>query len=115
MTNPAREALTRAVNRAIEEGAPVYVNKADPTLLTTMPTLGLTDSGAEIKMRRTLPNRSGNLAAEIVLCHLPWNTVTPFVTWQANTDSQYGGTYWGHYFKADEADEAVTDFMKRGR
>lgn len=26
MSNPARQALTRAVNRAIAEGAPVYVN-----------------------------------------------------------------------------------------
>ena len=30
MTNPAREALTRAVNRAIANGAPVYVNEPAP-------------------------------------------------------------------------------------
>jgi hypothetical protein len=30
MTNPAREALTRAVNRAIANGAPVYVNEPTP-------------------------------------------------------------------------------------
>ncbi len=114
MTNPAREALTRAVNRAIAEGGPVYVNKADPALLTTMPTLGVTESGGEIKMRRTLKARAGNVPAEIVLAYLPHNDVTPFVTWQANTD-KFPGTYWGHYFKADEADEAVADFMKRGR
>ena len=113
MTNAAREALTRAVNRAIEEGAPVYVNKADPTLLTTMPTLGTTESGGEIKMRRTLRLRVGNVPCEIVLCHLPHNSVTPFVTWQANTD-EFKSTYWGHYFKADEVEDAVADFMKRG-
>jgi hypothetical protein len=30
VTNPAKEALTRAVNRAIAEGAPVYVNQPPP-------------------------------------------------------------------------------------
>jgi len=30
MTNPAREALTRAVNQAIANGAPVYVNQPAP-------------------------------------------------------------------------------------
>ena len=30
MTNPASEALTRAVNRAISNGAPVYVNEPPP-------------------------------------------------------------------------------------
>ena len=30
MTNPAREALTRAVNNAIANGAPVYVNEPAP-------------------------------------------------------------------------------------
>ena len=30
MTNPAREALTRAVNRAIANGEPVYVNEPAP-------------------------------------------------------------------------------------
>lgn len=30
MTNKAREALTRAVNRAIEQGAPVYINQPAP-------------------------------------------------------------------------------------
>lgn len=33
MANPAREALARAVNRAIAEGAPVYTNRPDPEAL----------------------------------------------------------------------------------
>lgn len=108
--NKAREALTRAVNKAIAEGAPVYTNMPD---LLAMPTLGTTASGGEIKMRRTLPTRSGLMNAEIVLVHLPHNTITPFVTWQRNIDD--GSTYWGHYFCADEAEATVADFFKRGR
>jgi len=109
VTNP-REALTRAVNRAIEEGAPVYENQPD---LIGMPTLGKTESGGEIKMRRTLRAREGLVPAEIVLCHLPHNNITPFVTWQRNTE-EFESTYWGHYFFADEAEKAVEDFFKRG-
>jgi hypothetical protein len=84
------------------------------TDLTSMPTLGTTESGGEIKMRRTLRHRTGNVPAEIVLAYLPHNDVTPYATWQRNTD-EFQSTYWGHYFRADEADEAVADFMKRGR
>jgi hypothetical protein len=81
--------------------------------LTTMPTLEAPGNGyREIKMRRTLPIRPGLVPAEIVLVYLPANKTTPFVTWQRNTDD--GGTYWGHYFGPDEADEAVADFFKRG-
>jgi hypothetical protein len=83
------------------------------TDLTTMPTLGVTESGGEIKMRRTLRHRAGLVPAEIVLCHLPHNDITPLVTWQRNT-LEFESTYWGHYFRADEADKAVADFMKRG-
>jgi hypothetical protein len=82
--------------------------------LTTMPTLGVTESGGEIKMRRTLPMGTGLVPAEIVLAYLPHNDITPFATWQRNTD-KYEGTYWGHYFRADELDKAMSDFMKRGR
>jgi hypothetical protein len=84
------------------------------TNLMTMPTLGKTESGGEIKMRRALRERSGAVAAEIVLAYLPHNAITPFVTWQANTD-EFVSTYWGHYFRADEAEMAVEDFNKRGR
>ena len=82
--------------------------------LAAMPTLGVTKSGGEIKMRRTLPPRKGSVPSEIVLAYLPHNSITPFVTWQANTE-EFVSTYWGNYFKADETDEAVADFMKRGR
>jgi hypothetical protein len=83
------------------------------TDIISMPTLGTTESGGEIKMRRPLKARDGMVPAEIVLCHLPHNDVTPYVTWQANTQ-QFRSTYWGHYFRADEADAALDDFHKRG-
>jgi hypothetical protein len=82
--------------------------------LTTMPTLGTTMSGGEIKMRRTLPP-GGVAGAEIVLAFLPHNSVTPWATWQANPGDEYPSTFWGHYFRAGEEEEALADFMKRGR
>lgn len=81
--------------------------------ITNMPTLGCTESGGEIKMRRTLPMRDGLVPAEIVLAYLPHNDITPYATWQRNTE-QFKSTYWGHYFRAGEEDEALDDFMKRG-
>lgn len=82
--------------------------------LKAMPTLETTENGyRELKMRRPLKHRPGLMDAEIVLYHLTGNEITPFVTWQRNL--QDGGTYWGHYFRADEATEAVEDFMTRGR
>lgn len=37
MSNPARQALSRAVNRAIAEGAPVYTEIAPPSPATPAP------------------------------------------------------------------------------
>jgi len=81
--------------------------------IISMPTLGTTESGGEIKMRRSLKWRAGLVPAEIVLCYLPHNEVTPFATWQRNTE-EFQSTYWGHYFRATELDAAINDFMKRG-
>ena len=53
------------------------------------------------------------MPAEIVLCYLPHNTFTPFVTWQRNV-AQFESTYWGHYYTSAQADEAIEDFEKRG-
>lgn len=83
------------------------------TDLTLMPTLGETESGGLIKMHRSLPGGRATQAAEIVLAYLPHNTITPYATWQRNVTD--GGTYWGHYFRADELDAALADFDKRGR
>jgi hypothetical protein len=83
------------------------------TDLINMPTLDKTESGGHIKMRRALPSSRGTVPAEIVLCHLPHNEVTPYVTWQRNT-AKFVSTYWGHYFKADEVGEAIADFNERG-
>lgn len=66
-----------------------------------------------ILQRRPLPGRNGCMEAEIVLVHLPKNTITPYVTWQRNTED--GSTYWGHYFYADKFAKAVKDFEERGR
>lgn len=82
------------------------------TDIRSMPTLGKTESGGEIKMRRTLYAAGrGTQAAEIVIAFLPHNDVTPYATWQMNVADQ--STYWGHYFR--EADEALADYEKRGR
>lgn len=83
------------------------------TDIRSMPTLGKTESGGEIKMRRTLDERDGLVPAEIVLCFLPHNSVTPYATWQRNT-AEFQSSYWGHYFQADELDAAMADFFKRG-
>jgi hypothetical protein len=83
-------------------------------LIRAMPTLDITEAGYHIKMIRTLPPRAGTEPAEIVLAYLPHNPVTPLATWQ-RTKGEYGGTFWGHYFKDDEVDEAIADFEARGR
>jgi hypothetical protein len=66
-------------------------------------------NGAEVLARVALAERPGNLSAELVLCRLPDNDATPFVTWQRNTAD--GGLYWGHYFA--EESEAREDFKAR--
>ena len=66
-------------------------------------------NGAQVIKQRPLPFRPGMLSAEIVLCYLPDNNATPFVTWQRNIED--GSTYWGHYFKTEH--EALADFGKR--
>ena len=68
-------------------------------------------NGAEVLARVALAERPGNLSAELVLCRLPDNDATPFVTWQRNTAD--GGLYWGHYFT--EESEAREDFKARAR
>jgi len=79
--------------------------------LATLPTLGTTESGGEIKMRRSLPGGAATRPAEIVLAYLPHNDLSPYATWQMNVADK--STYWGHYFR--EADEALADYEKRGR
>lgn len=68
--------------------------------------------------KRTLPNQALEIArkpkgdgkdAEVVLCLLPGNDVTPFVTWvQSKHDD---GCYWGHY--CVNYDEANDDYVAR--
>jgi hypothetical protein len=87
------------------------MNTTTITSLLAMPTLAVTASGGEVKLRRALKDRPGRMEAEIVLCYLPHNPVTPYVTWQSNVAD--GSTYWGHYYRDDESDEAVEDFFKR--
>lgn len=68
-----------------------------------------------IKTRR-LPDREGRQPCEIILCELPGNTLTPFVTWQRNDPARGGdgGRYWGHYFADYEEAKARKDFETRG-
>lgn len=60
---------------------------------------------------KSMPERSGSMSAEIILCELPGNAATPFVTWQRNKADQ--SKYWGHYFNTYQA--ARDDFHARGR
>lgn len=90
------------------------VNPAQHAMLTkllTMPTLQVLDNGGHVKIRRKLLGRLGTVEAEIVLCHLPHNHMTPWVTWQRNVD-QFEGCYWGHYF--DSPVDAFNDYNDRG-
>lgn len=67
-------------------------------------------NGAVVLSRKPLADRPGMMRAEIVLCHIPHNKVTPFVTWQRNIDEN--STYWGHYYGNEN--EARSDFRSRG-
>lgn len=65
-----------------------------------------------ILARARLPERSGCIAAEIVLCYLTHNNHTPYVTWQHNLpDGENDGFYWGHYFT--DLHDANVDFIVR--
>lgn len=44
----------------------------------------------------------------VVVCRLPHNELTPYVTWAVGRD---GDAYWGHYFKT--FDEAIEDWRNR--
>lgn len=73
----------------------------------------MTDTSAQMhKDRENLPERV-ELARKtepdaIILVYLPWNTFTPFVTWQEGRD---GTTFWGHYHRT--LDAALEDFNAR--
>ena len=59
-----------------------------------------------------LPFRDGCFEAEIVLCHLPHNKHTPYVTWQHNLRNDTNEDfYWGHYFS--DLHTANVDFIER--
>ena len=49
----------------------------------------------------------------VVLCCLPGNTYTPFVTWIRNATMGQPGTVDGHYHETIE--EAAEDFKQRGK
>jgi hypothetical protein len=55
--------------------------------------------------RRKAPDYQGR---SIILVFLPWNNVTPFVTWAEN---EKGQTFWGHYHRTLAA--ALEDFTER--
>ena len=46
--------------------------------------------------------------AYIILVYLPWNRVTPFVTWTEGNDS---ATFWGHYH--NDLHAALEDYETR--
>jgi hypothetical protein len=74
-----------------------------------LPVLEVLRNGAQVLERRGLPQRVGYVRAEVVLCHLPDNAHTPFVTWQRNLDDR--ACYFGHYFQ--NYTKARADYAKR--
>jgi len=74
--------------------------KFDITLANTLP------NGAVILERRKSKGACGGYT---VLCHLPYNNVTPYVTWRVNEND--GSACWGHY--ARTIDEAIADYRER--
>ncbi len=61
-------------------------------------------NGGVVLERTPLPAARGCMDAEIVLCHLPHNSHTPYATWQRNIED--GGCYWGHYHSTEAAARA---------
>lgn len=66
-------------------------------------------------IKNPLPNGATVLAVKqtqynhaTVVCALPHNEVTPYVTWAVDENSD---AYWGHYFKT--YDEAMEDWRER--
>jgi hypothetical protein len=47
----------------------------------------------------------------VVLCELPDNTVTPYVTWRTESLTEGAERYWGHYHYTYE--EAKAEFEAR--
>lgn len=60
--------------------------------------------------RWELATREKNSEDMVILCWLPGNKETPFVTWMARIDTP-NGTYWGHYHK--NLTSAFHDFEDR--
>ena len=76
----------------------------------------MTDTSHQMHQdRETLPERvelarRSDPGKTIILVYLPWNTCTPFVTWQ---EGQAGAptTFWGHYHRTLSA--ALEDYETR--
>lgn len=71
-------------------------------------------NGATIIARRQITSGGNGLQpSEIVLCHLPGNRATPYVTWRRNIPELGGdgATYWGHYHSSIE--DAQGEFQQR--
>lgn len=60
--------------------------------------------------RKKMSENPSDKHLEIVLCKLPENTITPYVTWgyNKNTDSFFSGDY------CYSIDEAVNSYNSRG-
>ena len=64
-----------------------------------------------VELHRKVKERdgAGTLDNDIILVFLPWNTVTPFVTWLETIDN--GATMHGHYHT--DVGKAYHDFTAR--
>jgi hypothetical protein len=53
---------------------------------------------------------------EIILCYLPHNKVTPWVTWRYETDENGNSMrFWGHYYYDSEGLDVAREFFKSRR
>ena len=63
-------------------------------------------------LKEKVTSTESNRSHAVVLCHLPDNRCTPFVTWCRTYESDGSQSdYWGHYHR--DIVEATTDFEER--
>jgi hypothetical protein len=83
-----------------------------------LPIIDKIAGGIFILARHPIEPRPGYLPAEIVLCFVSHNHVTPFVTWERVTDdcpeeSQRGARHHGRYFMTEDMGGAWEDYQDR--
>ncbi len=58
-----------------------------------------------------MKSRQVNHREFVILCYLPGNKRTPWVTWRTSTENGYEDKYWGHYHNS--LPDAEEDYLMR--